>query len=445
MKKSYYKFISIAQLNVGIMLLIFPGLVFSGKAVPFEPFGMDDQFDRGTGWGADGYTDSAVIATIKKMADAGIQWYRGGVSWLFLESTQGVNSTSLLNREDLIYSTLQSYNIKEYFQLGSVPQWASSEPDSSDYYYYPPKNLSDFASYVSFVGRRYQGKITYWEFGNEEDWASWMGTLAQYTECLKIFHDTLKVIDPNNKIILGGLAGDGDTIWWAPNDPRSKNHALQQLYEAGAKNYFNIMNLHGYPPTDIIKNITTCYSRMAHYGDSLKPLWITEIGQSTGGNDSLALIKQARWLDSVYTVIINHPKVEKLFWYDFRCKSGEGASENNFGILNNDLTARPAYDTLVAIHNRSAVPILSRVTGSKSFSCNIKGKTINYVLQKSGFVSIKYYDLQGRILCSYVNKYQIAGEHTLLLPALALPRKVYISEFRAGDSMMYSAGLSLFK
>lgn len=67
------------------------------------------------------------------------------------------------------------------------------------------------------------------------------------------------------------------------------------------------------------------------------------------------------------------------------------------------------------------------------FSCNTTAGTINYSLPKLCFVSIKYYDLQGRIVCSLVNKYQEAGNYNLELPEAALARKIYIRAFRAGD------------
>ncbi|MDD5673483.1 MAG: fibronectin type III domain-containing protein [Chitinivibrionales bacterium] len=68
----------------------------------------------------------------------------------------------------------------------------------------------------------------------------------------------------------------------------------------------------------------------------------------------------------------------------------------------------------------------------KSFFCRMTKNTINYALPKSCFVSIKYYDLQGRTVFSFVNKYQEAGNYTLKLPE-RLSRNVYIREFRAGN------------
>ncbi|MDD5673657.1 MAG: Ig-like domain-containing protein [Chitinivibrionales bacterium] len=73
-------------------------------------------------------------------------------------------------------------------------------------------------------------------------------------------------------------------------------------------------------------------------------------------------------------------------------------------------------------------------TGIKSFSFNTIGNAISYALPKSCFVSIKYYDLQGRTVCSFVNNYQPSGYYIVDAPvASLLARNVYIREFRAGD------------
>ncbi|MDD5672612.1 MAG: hypothetical protein PHC61_00490, partial [Chitinivibrionales bacterium] len=66
----------------------------------------------------------------------------------------------------------------------------------------------------------------------------------------------------------------------------------------------------------------------------------------------------------------------------------------------------------------------------KSFSFNATANAINYSLSKPCFVSIKYYDLSGKLVCSFVNNYQQAGRYTIKAP---LSRNIYIRDFRAGD------------
>ncbi|MDD5674300.1 MAG: choice-of-anchor Q domain-containing protein [Chitinivibrionales bacterium] len=76
--------------------------------------------------------------------------------------------------------------------------------------------------------------------------------------------------------------------------------------------------------------------------------------------------------------------------------------------------------------------VLPSASGIKSFRCTITANLINYILPKACFVSIKYYDLQGRTVWSFANKYQATGNYSLKLPE-ALSRNIYIQEFRASD------------
>ncbi|MDD5674124.1 MAG: hypothetical protein PHC61_08180 [Chitinivibrionales bacterium] len=60
-------------------------------------------------------------------------------------------------------------------------------------------------------------------------------------------------------------------------------------------------------------------------------------------------------------------------------------------------------------------------------------KTIGYTLIQPEFVSIKYYDLQGRIVCSLINKIQGPGSFIVKTPTALRPGNVYVREFAAGD------------
>ena len=325
------------------------------------PYGMDDGFDRGTAWGANGYSDTEVRVAISKLGVSGAQWYRGIATWGDVEPAKGAPSKTYLARQDFIYEILQTHGIQEYMQLGGQPKWASSRPDSADFWAYPPVDQAQWSAHVTFMANRFKGKINYWEIGNEEDWIFWKGDLAQYVAYLKTAYTALKAVDPANQVLLGGLASDGLTHW-SPQTPGAKSKAIQQLYAAGAKGYFDIMNLHAYPATykEWEDHIAVAYGEMAKYGDAGKRLWITETGFSTLGDAADKLKAQAAFVRAVYAPLVKHPKVDKVFWYNLRCKSGEGANEDNFGLLANDFSARPAYDTLVAVIRDGSARLQSR-------------------------------------------------------------------------------------
>ena len=59
--------------------------------------------------------------------------------------------------------------------------------------------------------------------------------------------------------------------------------------------------------------------------------------------------------------------------------------------------------------------------------------TIKYIITKSGFVSLKIFDLQGEEVIELVNKYQIAGEYEFRLDASNLSSGIYIYKLQSDD------------
>ena len=85
---------------------------------------------------------------------------------------------------------------------------------------------------------------------------------------------------------------------------------------------------------------------MKDNNDGQKPIWLTELGLSADASDPKKAQQQAEYLRKVYTRLIKHPKVDKIFWYNFRCKLFGDPQEDNLGIVNRDFTPKPAYITL---------------------------------------------------------------------------------------------------
>jgi hypothetical protein len=66
----------------------------------------------------------------------------------------------------------------------------------------------------------------------------------------------------------------------------------------------------------------------------------------------------------------------------------------------------------------------------KSFSMSSIGGTIRYSLPQQCFVSLKYYNLQGRLIGTYINRTQGAGYYAL--PMMISVRGIYVQVFEAG-------------
>jgi hypothetical protein len=71
-------------------------------------------------------------------------------------------------------------------------------------------------------------------------------------------------------------------------------------------------------------------------------------------------------------------------------------------------------------------------TPPSRFECYGSSKTLRYTLPAQCRVSIKYYDIKGRLIYSFVNKYQGPGRYSQSIPVYAIAHGAYLRIFEAG-------------
>ena len=169
------------------------------------------------------------------------------------------------------------------------------------------QHLDGYSAFVRETVRRYGKRMPVIEIWNEQNISSfWKDpNPTNYLSLLKAAYMSAKEVDPSVRVALGGTAG------WAHGFIRS-------LYALGAKDYFDILNVHPYcyphaPEEPLRKGFDELRKIMSEYGDEQKPIWFTEIGWPTHeanlagpGNILLAGLKTARpektnW-NIIYTV-----------------------------------------------------------------------------------------------------------------------------------------------
>jgi len=137
------------------------------------------------------------------------------------------------------------------------------------------QHLDGYAAFVRETVRRYGERMPVIEIWNEANIPSfWKDpNPTNYLVLLKVAYKSAKEVNPSVRVALGGTAG------WAHGFIRS-------LYEIGAKDYFDIVNVHPYcypdPPEDPLqRGLDKLRKIMSEYGDEKKPIWFTEIGWPT--------------------------------------------------------------------------------------------------------------------------------------------------------------------
>ena len=132
---------------------------------------------------------------------------------------------------------------------------------------------TDFSRYMRELLTHYRGQFKTLEFWNEPNidpfWKA--PNAANYVKLLKIVRELQREIDPNLRIAIAGMS-------------KIPLAYLRQCYEAGAKDAFDVMNVHPYSHPcgpEGWTDVTDLQALMAEYGDGAKPIWFTEIGWPT--------------------------------------------------------------------------------------------------------------------------------------------------------------------
>jgi len=287
---------------------------------------------------------------VELMKKAGISWVRMDFLWGDIEPHQGHFDFS---KYDRIVDIAAESNIKILGILDYSAPWASSH---NGLWNYAPKYYNQFVSFSVKVIERYKGRVNHWEIWNEPDSGVYWNPqdcLQSYTQLLKEVYIAAKKADPECKILNGGFAKGLSSV----------NH----LYDNGAKDYFDIMNIHIFEnPLDanalkvVTEHARLTRKKMAMNGDADKELWITEIGSPGVRKDNVANWwmdknpnerQQGEWLKKVYTALLDSNSADKIFWAFFRdCKDHWKSGIDYLGMVRWNYSAKPAYKAYRRVH-----------------------------------------------------------------------------------------------
>lgn len=301
-------------------------------------------------------SDADRLALIDLMAAAGVKWLRLDFAWNGFQGTaRGQYDQWFVDRADYVVGLCKARGIKVLANVRATPFWASASGADTA----PPSNPADFQVFVSWLAARYKGSVQAYEFGNEcNSTTFWTGTIAQYATFLQTGYTAVKAVDPAALVVTAGPEFV-NTDW------------VTQAYAAGIKGYFDAVACHPYmAPADLapelpddgtiwrISHVQALHDLMVSKGDGAKPIWFTEFGWSShpnvGGEPNwekgVTQAMQADYLIRTLTyVAANFPFVTNVFWYNERNNTTGSAQYNNYGLLNADLSVKPAY---TAVKNR---------------------------------------------------------------------------------------------
>ncbi len=241
--------------------------------------------------------EAKLRQTLQLVRDAGFSWIRQEFPWRDIEiSAKGDYwdhkwNQSAWDKYDRIVTLAGEYGLNVIARLDAPPDWSRQD---NRIFYRPPDNYADFGDYVSAVVSRYRGKVRYYQIWNEPnifpEWGYQDVKASEYTPLLQIAYRRAKEADPSCVIIAAALA---PTIAHEPMN-RSDVLFLQEMYDAGARDSFDILSTMAYglisgpddrradPWRDVnFSRPMLLRQVMVRNGDAQKPIWISELGWNT--------------------------------------------------------------------------------------------------------------------------------------------------------------------
>jgi hypothetical protein len=237
--------------------------------------------------------------TLQMIQEAGIGWIKQQFPWAELEFKNGIywddrNGKSSWAKFDEIVSLAERYGVGVIARLDRPPDWARAPGTNPEA---PPARVEDFGDFVYDFVTHYKGRVQFIQIWNEpnlerEWYAGQQVDPEGYVTLLKEAYRRAREADPNVMILAAPLATNNEP----PESPnRNELRYLEQMYQAGAKEYFDIMSANAYglnrPPEDP-PNIETLNFRrvellrqvMEQNGDADKTVWFNEYGWNAKPN-----------------------------------------------------------------------------------------------------------------------------------------------------------------
>lgn len=303
------------------------------------------------------YTDAQRVEVFDKLAAAGATWVRIDVGWRSLQPTSRDSYDPwAVGFTDRVIEMATSRGLKPLITLWLTPDWANGGRGDKVL----PTDPADYARVAQWAASRWAGKVAAWEVWNEANSEAFLvGTdPVAYTRLLRAAYPAFKAGDPNAKVVFSGTEYNDDR--W-----------IARAYAAGAKGAFDVMATHPYQgvhdaapetPDDgtmwTMRHAAAVRRLMVEQGDGDKPLWFTEFGWTSHGNSNVGLANWDRgvteqqqgeyFVRTLQLISREMPYVTNVFWFNDRNRSSGNPRLDNYGLLRNDLTPKPALLTLAA-------------------------------------------------------------------------------------------------
>ena len=330
----------------------------------------------------DAITDSDHGRLFGFVQQIGFRWFKQQVEWFRYNPAPGQYDWGPLDR---IADSAHAAGVKVLFSVVKAPQWARPPGDTDQG---PPADPAAYAEFVKAMASHFKGRVQAYEVWNEQNlYYEWGGlgnklNAGKYVQLLKAAYPAIKSADPSATVISGALTPTGYNDGNIAIDDRVY---LEQMYQAGLKNYCDAVGAHpsgynnppdatwqtyvdasasfnakGHPSWFFRGTLESYRNTMLKYGDGSKRIWVTEFGWASVDGLRVAPARgyeyaadnteaeQAQFISRAYQVAKGWGWVGPMFLWNlnFGCICGPQDEKAAFGILRPDGSPRQAFAAL---------------------------------------------------------------------------------------------------
>lgn len=242
----------------------------------------------------------ALLGNDASAGSVGFQWLQYGIYWRDAEPSQGSYNWGDV---DNIINSAAANGMSVLLRVSRSPQWARDPacPASSPYYdTCPPADPNAYGLFMGALSNHIRNQLGFanslaYELWNEpntdNEWGGMCPDPAKYAALVRAAYPQIKGVDSSIKVLAGSVTTVGE-VAATQTCHLDDITFLQQMYQAGAQGYFDILADHPYgfasPPEAapgengnsrlVFRRAERHHDVMVQYGDGNKKIWATEMG-----------------------------------------------------------------------------------------------------------------------------------------------------------------------